>query len=95
MKIIKNILRRLNPALAPAGAKKMPEMARERPSTGIPEADNCGNCYVCQAGIIPSITVDRYREIVKDGRPVPDEWLVNDCIRCYSCQSCYTEQGGE
>ena len=93
MKIIKNILRRLNPMLVPAGAKKTPLVARERPRTGIPEADNCGNCYVCQAGISPDVTVPMFREAQAKGH-IPPEWFEEPerCAVCYDCEKCFTGQ---
>jgi len=93
MKIIRNILRRLNPTLVPAGAKKMPLGAKEGPRTGIPEADRCGNCYVCQAGISPGITVPMFREAQAKGH-IPQSWFEepDTCQVCYNCEKCFSGQ---
>lgn len=88
MKIIKNILRRLNPALAPAGAKKTPLGAKEGPSTGI-----CQACFTCEKGISPDVTVPMFREAQAKGH-IPPEWFEEPerCAVCYDCEKCFTGQ---
>ncbi|MCG7853672.1 MAG: hypothetical protein MIO92_14230 [Methanosarcinaceae archaeon] len=94
MRIIKNIIRRLNPTLAPAGVAKMPPGAKEGHSTGLSAADRCQSCYTCESGIIPTVTPSEFREATKDGKPIPDEWFTSadQCGICVSCEKCFSGQ---
>lgn len=56
---------------------------------------NCENCYVCQAGVVPSITIE---DIKKNDGKIKPEWADEEtqgrCEQCYTCQKCYSDQQG-
>ncbi|MBP7706050.1 MAG: hypothetical protein KA243_02265 [Candidatus Aminicenantes bacterium] len=78
MKIIKNILRKLNPVLCPAGAKIMPQEGREGAKKPVLEAEDCRNCYTAQHECEVCNTCEK--------------GFSSECSVCYSCEKCFTEQ---
>jgi hypothetical protein len=56
--------------------------------------DSCRSCYVCQSGVISSITPSEFREATKNGGGIPDEWFTDadQCGICVSCEKCFSGQ---
>jgi hypothetical protein len=99
MKIIRNILRRLqkpSPALPMGEAEKMSRRASRGHSGAISEPDHCQSCYTCEKGISPDVTVPMFREAKAKGQ-IPPSWFEEpeSCEVCYHCEKCFSGQDGE
>lgn len=71
----------------------MPLVTNQGPSAGLPAADLCHNCYTCEAGISPDVTVPMFREAQAKGQ-IPPSWFSEpeSCEVCYHCEKCFSGQ---
>jgi len=61
------------------------------------KGSDCGSCYTCENGIIPSVTADMMKSVLDscEQTQIPKKWLTENIGNCEKCVTCEKGYGGE